>query len=153
MASGHPQDFGAVIAPPEQAAQVQRISINLGTFTANTTKTTLAHIFDRPAVIREIWFAADAVPNDADGAMLIDVQVRDKSEAAFDLIVDDFNAEGLTVAFNAAKASFVAESAENELSVEAGDSLRFQQISNSAAIDTNANIVATVLYQVRQSLD
>lgn len=148
MASKLPADLSKVLLMPDQAAPVQRITVPLGQFTANATKTTLALPFDRKAVIREIWFAADAVPSDADGTLLINVHARDKSEAAFDSLVASFDAEAqLTVAFEGKKATLVAESSENEWTVDAGDSLRIQQVSNSAAIDTNANIVMVVLVQ------
>jgi hypothetical protein len=155
MASGHPQDYGAALVPPSQAAQVQRVALNLGQFTVNVTVVPgPALIFDRPAVIREIWFSADAVPSDPDGTMLVNARVRDKSEAAYDTIVSGFDTEAqLTVAHEAKKASFAAEGSENELSVEAGDTLSFQLVNNSAAITTNANIVAHILYQTLQSLD
>lgn len=154
MPSTKPQDFGKVLMPPDQAAQVQRLSFNVGQWTANTTKTTLLLGFDRAAVIREVWLSADAVPADSDGTMLVDVIVRDWSEAADDVIVNDFDGEAsLTTAKKAVKATLAAETSENELTVAAGDSLLVSQISNSAAIDTNANLVVTVLFQTIAALE
>lgn len=148
MPSSKPQDYGAVLMPRALAAEVERISINLGLFTVNGTKTTLAHIFDRAGVIREIWFAGDAIPADADGTLLVHAEVFDASEAALDLIVNGFDTEAqLTVAKVAKKAVLVVEGAENELTVAAGDTLQFRQVNNSAAVETNPNVVATVLFQ------
>lgn len=152
MPSNKPQDYAAALLPPGIAGAVQRASINLGLFTVNTTKTTLAHIFERAAVIREIWFAADAIPADADGTLLVHAEVFDASEAALDLIVNGFDTEAqLTVAKVAKKATLV-EGTENELTVAAGDTLQFRQVNNSAAVETNANVVATVLYQVLEAV-
>jgi len=155
MPSDHPQDYGAALMPPKLAAPVLREALNLGVFTANTTVVPAPMlVFDRPAVIREIWFAADAVPSDPDGTMLVNARVRDKSEGAYDTIVSSFDEEAqLTVAHEAKKATFAAEGAENELSVEAGDTLSFQLVNNSAAITTNPNTTAFVLYQVKESVD
>lgn len=152
MPSIDPQDYGAVLLPTDEAAAVQRISINLGQFTVNGTKTTLAHIFDRRSVIREVWVAADAIPADADGTMLVNVDVRDASENAFDSIVASFDAELLLTAFEALQATIVAETAENQRTVEPGDSIRIQLVNDSAAVETNAAVVVTILYQVLGSL-
>lgn len=148
MASSPPPDAGKQLHP-KIAAPVQRVSIPLGQFTPNVTKTTQAVVFDRESVIREIHFAGDAVPNDADGTLLIHADVNDVSEAALDAIVTGFDCEvSLAVAKKGIKAALVAESAENERTVGPGDVLQFRQVNNSAAIDTNPFIVATVLYQV-----
>lgn len=148
MPSAKPMDSGRQLHP-RLAAPIKELEINLGVFTVNATKTTLAKIFDRESVIREIWFAADGVPNDADGTMLVHADVFDASEAALDAVVVGFDTEAqLTVAKVAKQAALAAESAENELTVGAGDTLQFRQVNNSAAIDTNVSIVAHVLYQV-----
>lgn len=148
MPSTKPLDAGRQLHP-RLAAPIKEFEIPLGPFTPNATKTTLAKIFDREAVIREIWFAGDAIPNDADGTMLIHVDNFDASENALDPIVVGFDTEAqLTVAKVAKQAVLAVESAENELTVQAGDTLQFRQVNNSAAIDLNANIVAHVLYQV-----
>lgn len=148
MPSQMPADAGKQLHP-KLAAPVQRLHINLGQFTPNVTKTVLGAIFDREAVIREIHFAPDAVPNDADGTLLIHADVQDVSEAALDSIVAAFDAEvSLATAKKGVKAPLVAETAENERTVGPGDVLQFRLVNNSAAIDTNPNIIATVLYQV-----
>jgi hypothetical protein len=148
MPSSPPPDAGRQLHP-KIAAAIQRLHINLGQFTPNTTKTVLGAIFDREGVIREIHFAPDAVPNDADGTLLIHVDVQDISEGALDNIVNALDAEvALIAAKKGVKAVLVAESAENERTVQAGDVLQFRLVNNSAAIDTNPNIIATVLYQI-----
>lgn len=152
MVSPKPQDYGDVLLPPDQASAVYRTSVALGQFTAGGTATVLAMAFDRRAVIREIWFVADAVPADADGAMTVNVHVRDASEDAFDAIVSGFDAEGLTTAFEAARATLEAETTESERTVEAGDSLRVQLVNGSVAIDANANLVMLVLWQSLEAL-
>lgn len=147
--SSPPPDAGKQLHP-KIAAPIQRLSIPLGQFTVNGTKTTLAHIFDRESVVREIHFAADVAPDDPDGTMLIHAEVQDVSEAALDVLVNGFDAEAQLVApvKRGVKAAFAAESAENERTVGAGDVLQFRQVNNSAAITANPFIVATVLYQV-----
>jgi hypothetical protein len=148
MASTFPQDYTKVLLPPDQAAHTARIVVPLGAFTANTTVAKLAHIFDRAAVIREVWLAGDAVPSDPDGTMLVNVHVWDKSEAAFDSIVASFDCEtSLTVAYQGAQATLVTETSENELTVAAGDGLRVQLVNNSAAITTNPSLVLVLLVQ------
>lgn len=149
MASKLPRDYVDIITMPADGAPVHRVAVQLPQFTANSTVTRAVLPFDRKAVIREIWFVAEAVPSDADGTMLINVHARDKSEAAFDSLVASFDCEAqLTVANEAKRATLVAETSENEWTVEAGDALRVQLVSNSAAIDTNINPVILVVYQV-----
>lgn len=152
MASSPPPDAGRQLHP-KIAAPVLRLSVPLGQFTVNATKTTLAHIFDREAVIREIHYAGDVVPADADGTLLIHADVQDVSEAALDPIATGFDTEAkLTVAKKGIAATLDAETAENERTVGPGDVLQFRQVSNSAAVEANPFIVATVLYQVLELL-
>jgi hypothetical protein len=153
MASSPPPDAGRQLHP-KIAAPVERISINVGLWTVNGTKSTIAHIFDREGVIREIWFAADAIPSDPDGTMLVSAEVQDISEGALDPIVTDFDSEAtILVAKKGYKAVLAAESVENERTVQPGDVLQFRQVNNSAAITTNPNLVATVLFQSTQTLE
>lgn len=153
MARKTPLDLGsAKTGPRSTLSPAERTFVDLGQFTANSTVTKTAMLFDRAAVIREVWFVADAVADDADGTLLIDVHVRDKSEGAFDLIVDDFDVETLDTAFEAAEATLEDETSENELTVAAGDSVRVQLINNSAGIDTNANIGILIVYQTIEAV-
>lgn len=155
MASVAPKEYGAVLLPPTYAAQLERFPLSLGQFTANVTVNPAPKvIFDRPAVIREIWVAADAIPADPDGTMLLNVIVRDISEAADDTIVASADLEALIlVADKGYKLTLAAETSENELTVEAGDTLRCSLVNNSAAIGTNANITVQVAAQFTQSID
>lgn len=153
MASNLPPDTARQMHP-KIAAPIQRLHVPLGLFTVNATKTTLAAIFDRETVIREIHFAGDVVPADADGTLLIHADVQDVSEAALDSIVAGFDTEAqLTVAKKGIKAALVAESAENERTVGPGDVLQFRQVSNSAAVEANPFMVAEVLYQVLEIVE
>lgn len=154
MASSPPPDAAKQLHP-KIAAPVQRLSIPLGQFTVNGTKTTMAHVFDRESVIREIHFASDVAPADADGTMLIHAEVNDVSEGALDAIVTGFDAEAQLVApvKRGVKAALVAETVENERTVSAGDVLQFRQVNNSAAVEANPFIVATVLYQVLEPVE
>jgi hypothetical protein len=153
MASSKPQDLGAVVVPRALAAEVERISANVGLWTVNGTKSTIVHIFDRPGVIREVWFGADAVPSDPDGTMLVSVEVQDVSEGALDPIVTDFDAETIIVAAKKGyQGVLAAEGTENERTVQAGDVLQVRQVNNSAAITTNPNLLVTVLFQTLENV-
>lgn len=155
MPSKKPRDLAGVTCAPTVAASVERHVLNLGTFTANTTVAPGATLpFDRKAVIREIWVSGSAVPNDADGTMLINALVRDISEAADDTIVSAVNLETvITVANRAFQLTLAAETDENELTVFPGDTLRFTLVNNSAAIDTNSNISVVVLVQYLDAIE
>lgn len=155
MPSPKPLDYGvAKVGPRTDMAPVERIHLNLGEFTANATASPTERVlFDRPAVIRGIWITGTAVPADADGTMVLNALVYDASEAASDTIVSAEDLETLiTVANKAYEATLAAEGTENELTVAAGDTLRFTLVNNSAAIDTNATINVSVLYQVTEAV-
>jgi hypothetical protein len=141
---------GAATAP-QISAPFQRIQLNLGAFTANTTVTPAPRIlWDRRAVIREVWFSASAIPSDPDGTMLINMINFDINESTGtdDTLVSSFDAEAvLLVANKAYQATLVTETTENELTVEPGDVTRFTLVDNSAAITTNPNITALVIFQ------
>jgi hypothetical protein len=152
MPSQFPQDLGApatATAPRQILSPVERIVLNLSTFTANTTVTAGARLlFDRAAVIREIWVAGSAIPSDADGTMLLNALLNDISEGADDTLVSSADLEALVLAANKAyQLTLATEGTENELTVAAGDTLRFTKVNNSAAIDTNSDITVSVLVQ------
>jgi hypothetical protein len=89
-----------------------------------------------------------AIPSDADGVMTVTAKVFDATENADDTIVSAYDTESTQLVANKAyKVPLAAETSENELTMEQGDSLRFELISNSAAIDTNANVSVKVVYQ------
>lgn len=123
---------------------------HLGQFTANTTVTPdvrfIVPVGGPNVRILGIHFAADAVPSDTDGTMLIDALVRDASENADDVLVNDFDAETLDTANEAEEATLEADGTEEIRTLEPGDTIRFQLINNSAAIDTNADIFVCIEY-------
>lgn len=132
--------------------EVRRLqSASLGQFTANTTKTVKTGISVPVGVgkmrIVSLSIVSDAVPSDSDGVLTLSVRARDVSEGAFDTLVTTQDLETLV---SAADQNFAltlnAESSENELTLEAGDSIDVQLISNSAAIDTNPNLFLIVEY-------
>lgn len=154
MPSKKPRDLQRALTSARFAAPVQRQVLSLGAFTANTTVTTLPRfIADRRMVIREVWIACSAIPADADGVLTVTAKVFDVTEAADDTIISAQDLETLVLVANKAyKMTLAAETTENEQTMEAGDTLRFELISNSAAIDTNANVSVVVIYQPLQTL-
>lgn len=149
MARILPVDFGTAGKSRKAVSPVERNQASLGQFTANTTVTPAPRIiFDRDAVIREIWIAASAIPADADGTMLFNALLNDVSESADDTLVASQDLETLIVAANKGYAcTLLTEGTENELTVSAGDVLRFTLVNNSAAINTNADFTALVIWQ------
>jgi hypothetical protein len=80
--------------------------------------------------------------------MTITVKVFDVTEAADDIIISAYDTESTQLVANKAyKATLAAETSENELALESGDTIRVELISNSAAIDTNANVTAHIVWQ------
>lgn len=155
MPSPKPLDFGkAKTGPRTDTSPVERVCLSLGQFTANTTVNPGARVlFDRKSVIREIWVSGDAIPSDPDGTMLLNALVYDASEAGSDTIVSSADLETLLAVANKAYAATLAsETTENELTVEAGDTLRFSLVNNSAAITTNPNVAVLVVYQALVSV-
>lgn len=150
MASSRlPFDVGRARTSRAVLAPVERAVLNLGQFTANTTVTAGPRlIFDRASIIREIWIVGSAIPSDADGTLLLNALVYDATEAGDDTIVSSQDLETLlAVANQSYEATLATEGTENELTVAAGDSLRFTLVNNSAAIDTNPNVSVLVIYQ------
>lgn len=154
MPSKQPRDLQRALVSPRFSAPVHRVVLSLGQFTANTTVVTLPRfIADRRIVIREVWIAASAIPADADGVLTVTAKVFDVTEAADDTIISAQDLETLVLVANKGyKMTLAAETTENERTLEVGDTLRFELISNSAAIDTNANISVQILYQPLQTL-
>lgn len=149
MPSKKPVDFGTVLKPRAAVSPAERIVLSLGAFTANTTVTAPPMIvFDRAAVIREIHVACSAIPSDPDGTMLLNAIVYDVSEAADDTIVSSADLEATVLAaLTGYKLTLATETSENELTVAAGDTLRFTLVNNSAAITTNPNTSVVVVVQ------
>lgn len=118
---------------------------NLGQFTANTTVTAQARFGVPPGVggvrILGIHVLTDAIPADPDGTMLLKALVNDVSEGADDTVLTGQDLEATCAAANRwYECTLDSESSEKELSLDAGDSVRFQLINNSAGIGTNANV-------------
>ena len=153
--SRKPRDLAGHLVNRRIAAPVERATLSLGQWTAGATVTPAPRFLaDRRLVVREVWFVASAVPSDADGALTINALVWDDSEAADDTIVSAFDAEAqLTVANKAVEAVLVTETDELELTLEKGDSLRFQLVNDSAGIDVNADVSAVVIYQVLENVE
>jgi hypothetical protein len=130
-------------------AQRRLSFLNLGSFTANATKT-IAEFFGCPPGIKGIrvvgvHVAGDAIPSDPDGTMLFNAIVNDISEGADDTIVSSEDLETLMVAANRwYECTLAAEDAEKQLTLEPGDSVRFTLVNNSAAITTNPNVTVCV---------
>lgn len=124
--------------------------LDLGGFTANSTVTPTAR-FGCPVGVAGglrvigIHVSGDAVPSDADGTMVVNALVNDVSEAADDTIVSSEDMETLITAANQFfEATLATETSEKELTLEPGDTLRFTLVSDSAAIDTDSNLVVCV---------
>jgi hypothetical protein len=148
--SNKPFDVGRARSSRREIAPVERVVLSLGQFTANTTVTPAPRlVFDRAAIIREVWIVASAIPADPDGTMLANVLIHDTSEAGSDTIVSSQDLETLiTEANKSYEMTLASEGTENELTVAAGDSLRATLVNNSAAIGTNADISLLVIFQV-----
>ena len=148
MASNLPPDIQRGLVHPLQASVVNREQRNVGQWTANNTVSSLVFIADRALVVREVWIACDAIPADADGTMLVTVKARDVSEGAFDTLVNAFNAESVVLVANKGyQATLATETTENEWTLAAGDAITVDLVSDSAAINTNANVLVSILWQ------
>ena len=154
MPSKKPKDITRVLASARFASPVDRTTLSLGQFTANTTVTPAPRFtVDRLLVVRELWIACDAIPSDTDGTMVVNAKVNDITEGADDVIVSAQDLETLIVAANKGyKMTLAAETSENELTLEPGDTLRFELVNNSAAINTNVNVSITVIFQTLKAL-
>lgn len=148
MTSQLPPDIQAGLVHPLQASIVNREQRNVGQWTANNTVSSLVFIADRACVVRGVWIACDAIPADADGTLLVTVKARDISEGAFDTLVNAFDAETVILVANKGyQATLAAETTENEWTLAAGDTITVDLVNNSAAIDTNANVLVSILWQ------
>jgi len=114
------------------------------TFTANTAVVFLGAFVPiglGPFRIKGVHVAGSAIPSDADGTMLLDVDVNDVSEGADDVIVQAQDLETLIVAANRGyECTLAAEGAEKERNINDGDAFKITLTSNSAAIDTNTSL-------------
>lgn len=116
----------------------------LPAFTANGTKNFIVATVpqhprtsdvDRFRIVR-VSVASLVVPVDADGTMLLNLFVRDKTEGANDTIVSSADMEAITQFVNNGL-TLAAETSENERTIAGGDTIHGSLVNNSAAIDTN----------------
>lgn len=154
MARRLPVDFGkGATRNRKTVSPVERTHCSLGQFTANSTVTPAPRvIFDKDAVIRSIYIAASAIPVDSDGTFKFNALLNDVSEGADDTLVATQDLETLIVAANVGYAcTLLTEGTENELTVSAGDVMRFTLVNDSAAIGTNADFTVVVVWQALQA--
>jgi len=123
--------------------------LDLGAFTANTTVTPGPRFGCPPGTtgvrITGIHLLGSGIPNDPDGVLVVNGLVNDVSEGADDTIVAAEDLETLLVAANRFyEATLAADGTEKILTLEAGDSLRFTLVSDSAAITLNPNVVVAI---------
>lgn len=130
-------------------AQRRLTFLDLGAFTANTAVTPAARFGCPPGVegIRIIGMhvLCDAVPADPDGTLVVNADVNDVSEGGTDVIVSAEDLETLVTAANRwYEMTLATEDTEKQLTLEAGDALSFDLVSDSAAIGTNPNVTICV---------
>jgi hypothetical protein len=150
-----PKDFGQSVINRLHVAPAERVVLALGQWTANTADVVAPARFiaDRRLRIEEIWFAVSAIPVDADGLVSIYVKNFDISEGAEDTIVASFDGETVFVAADKGyKATLAAETSEFEHVLEPGDVLKFYFTSDSAAIDTNADVSAIIVFKTLEDV-
>jgi hypothetical protein len=91
-------------------------------------------------VLESIDLFAAEVPVDTDGTVLVSVIQRDTSAAANVTIVNNADAEALV----AGQATTPTTAVSLPIVLDEKDSLRFQVVNNSAAIDTAGEVVCVV---------
>jgi len=130
----------------------------LGQLTANSTASPVWRFgcpVGVPGVrILGIHVCSSTVGADADGDMLFNAIVNDVSEGADDTVVSSEDLEALVLAANQwYECTLAADGTEKILTLEAGDSLRFTMVSDSAAIDTNPFVQVMVEYALVPDYD
>jgi hypothetical protein len=130
------------------ASQIRCVEAQVTAFPVNTTS--IVYVLTVPTSlgsirITDIQWVASAVLSDADGTCLVSVLARDATEGADDTLVNAVNIEGGT-AHIPASFTLITESAERELTLDPGDSLRVTFTGNSAAIDTNGAVGVFVYF-------
>lgn len=116
--------------------QLVTLTKEVATLTANVTNTKSIGGLVRPARIHSIVVSTRTVPVDADGTLVTTVKKRDKSAAANVTLTDGtLNLE--TLVANEAQAITLASTlTDDQRTLDAGDTLFVEIVSNSAAIDT-----------------
>ena len=139
-------------------AQRRLTFLSLGAFTANSSVEAAPRFGCPPGVagvrILAIHVLSSAIPSDPDGVMNLIGTVNDISEAGEDIILAAVDLEVLTSAKDRwFKATLATETSEKELTMEAGDSLLFDLVSDSAAITTNPNVSVCIEWHPVPDLD
>ncbi len=130
-------------------AQRRLTFLSLGAFTVDVS-VEAAPRFGCPVGVRAIRIIglhvlSSVIPADADGVINLIGTVQDVSEGAEDIILAAVNLETLTPAANQwFEATLAAETAEKQNTLEPGDSLFFDLVSDSAAIEANPNVSVCV---------
>lgn len=105
--------------------------------TANVTNTVSFGGINRQAFIERLSVSCRTVPVDSDGTILATVKKRDVSAASNISLTAAFDLEALVA--NASSAiPLVAGLTDDQLTLDLGDTLFVDIVSNSAAIDTQA---------------
>ena len=130
-------------------AQRRLTYLSLGAFTVNVS-VEAAPRFGCPVGVRAIRIigihvASSVIPADADGVMNLIGTINDVSEGAEDIILAAVNLETLTPAKDRFyEATLAAETAEKQNTMEPGDALLFDLVSDSVAIEANPNVTVCV---------
>lgn len=124
----------------------------IATLTANVTNTILLGApVHRGALDLFVTVMASAVPADADGTLVATVKKWDASAGA---AVSLSAATDLETLITAAKKGYhialLSTLTEEEVYLDTGDSVYVEVVSNSAAINTNANLVFQAVQFVEQ---
>lgn len=136
--------FGAKVE-----AQRRLTFLNLGAFTANAA-VACGELFGCPpgvAGVRIIGIhvASVSLGADADGTLALAGLVNDVSEAADDAIVASVDLETIILAANRwYELTLATETSERQNTLEPGDSLRFTLTNDSAAINTNPEVMVCI---------
>ncbi len=130
-------------------AQRRLTYLSLGAFTVNVSVEALPR-FGCPVGMKAIRIiglhvASSIIPADADGVLNLIGTVNDVSEGAEDIILAAVNLEVLTPAKDRFyEATLAAETAEKQLTLEPGDALFFDLVSDSAAVEGNPAVTVCV---------
>lgn len=117
-------------------------------FTANTTVySTMGTPFTNPAFLERLSFSIQAAGLDADGTLLIRVQkIRGGSGGTVTNLTGQVSVEAaiVTVQPSSFTIDFLTTLTPYDFSFIAGDTIRVEQVNNSAAIDTQPSQLTVV---------
>jgi hypothetical protein len=110
-----------------------------GTWTANTTTTGRIPTPKRKCYVVSASIQASTLPADADGTFLLTIKKYDASADTAVTISDQENLEALMTHVDVAYEVTISSSATDaQRMIEEGDTLYYEVVNNSAAIDTQA---------------